>query len=160
MKIETFEGYKLITYDDGTYGYIMADGKSKRGYKSKQGAKNAAKKLATSLQVTPHALTQIEQQLADELSKLYDDAAKYLVEKAKGFVSKYETGKQWDTEALNALIKQLTAHVAKTNADAVAAINGYAPVVAAERANFAEYTIENVLPAHAGMILLPRSTRI
>lgn len=160
MKIETFPGYQLITYDDGTYGYVMADGKSKQGYKSKQGAKNAAKKLATALQVMPHALTQIEKQLADELSKLYGDAAKYLVDKATNFVSKYETGTQWDTEALNALIKQCTSQIAKTNADAVAAINGYAPVVAAEQANFAEYAIEDGTTLNPSFTLLNQDTVI
>jgi SPP1 gp7 family putative phage head morphogenesis protein len=158
MKKETFPGYQLITFDDGTYGYVMADGKSKNGYKSKQGAKNAAKKLATALQVTPHTLTDIEQALADELSALYDDAAKYLVDKAKKFVSKCQTGKQYDTDALNALIKQLTAQIAKTNADAVAAINGYAPLVAAEQANFAEYAIEDGTNLNPSFTLLNQDT--
>lgn len=158
MKKETFPGYQLITYDDGTYSYVMADGKSKSGYKSKQGAKSAAKKLATSLQVMPHELTQIEKQLADELSKLYGDAAKYLVDKATNFVSKYQTGTQWDTDALNALIKQLTAQIAKTNADAVAAINGYAPLVAAEQANFAEYAIEDGTTLNPSFTLLNQDT--
>lgn len=158
MKKETFPGYQLITYDDGTYGYVMADGKSKSGYKSKQGAKSAAKKLATALQVTPYTLTDIEQALADELSALYDDAAKYLVDKAKNFVSKYQTGKQYDAEALNALIKQLTAQIAKTNADAVAAINGYAPVVAAEQANFAEYAIEDGTTLNPSFTLINQDT--
>lgn len=158
MKKETFPGYQLVTFDDGTYGYVMADGKSKRGYKSKQGAKNAAKKLATALQVTPYTLTDIEQALADELSALYDDAAKHLVDKAKNFVSKYQTGKQYDTEALNALIKQLTAQIAKTNADAVAAINGYAPLVAAEQANFAEYAIEDGTTLNPSFTLLNQDT--
>ena len=158
MKKETFPGYQLITYDDGTYGYVMADGTSKQGYKSKDGAKKAAKKLATALQVTPYTLTDIEQALADELSALYDDAAKYLVDKAKNFVSKYENGTQWDTEALNALIKQLTAQIAKTNADAVAAINGYAPIVAAEQANFAEYAIEDGTTLNPSFTLLNQDT--
>lgn len=158
MKKETFPGYQLITYDDGTYGYIMADGKSKRGYKTKAGAKATAKKLVTALQVTPYTLTDIEQALADELSALYDDAAKYLVDKAKNFVSKYQTGKQYGTEALNALIKQLTAQIAKTNADAVAAINGYAPLVAAEQANFAEYAIEYGTTLNPSFTLLNQDT--
>lgn len=158
MKKETFPGYQLIAFDDGTYGYVMADGKSKSGYKSKQGAKSAAKKLATAEQVTPYTLTDIEQALADELSALYDDAAKYLVDKAKNFVSKHQTGKQYDTEALNALIKQLTAQIAKTNADAVAAINGYAPLVAAEQANFAEYAIEDGTTLNPSFTLLNQDT--
>lgn len=158
MKKETFPGYELITFDDGTYGYVMADGKSKNGYKSKQGAKSAAKKIATAAQVTPHTLTDIEQALADELSALYDDAAKYLVNKAKNFVSKYQTGKQYDIEALNALIKQMTAQIAKTNADAVAAINGYAPLVAAEQANFTEYTIEDGTTLNPSFTLLNQDT--
>ena len=158
MKKETFPGYELITFDDGTYGYVMADGKSKQGYKSKQGAKTAAKKLAAALQVTPYTLTDIEKALADELSALYDDAAKYLVDKAKKFVSKYQTGKQYDADALNALIKQLTAQIAKTNADAVAAINGYAPLVAAEQANFAEYAIEDGTTLNPSFTLLNQDT--
>lgn len=158
MKKETFPGYELITYDDGTYGYVMADGKSKSGYKSKQGAKSAAKKLATVAQVTPYTLTDIEQALADELSALYDDAAKYLVDKAKKFVSKYQPGKQYDADALNALIKQLTAQIAKTNADAVAAINGYAPLVAAEQANFTEYAIEDGTTLNPSFTLLNQDT--
>lgn len=158
MKKETFPGYQLITFDDGTYGYVMADGKSKSGYKSKQGAKGAAKKLATASQVTPYTLTDIEQALADELSALYDDAAKYLVDKAKNFVSKYPPGKQYDADALNALIKQLTAQIAKTNADAVAAINGYAPLVAAEQANFTEYAIEDGTTLNPSFTLLNQDT--
>lgn len=158
MKKETFPGYQLITYDDGTYGYVMADGKSKSGYKSKDGAKKAAKKLATALQVTPYTITDIEQALADELSALYDDAAKYLVDKAKNFVSKYQTGEQYDADALNALIKQLTAQIAKTNADAVAAINGYAPLVAAEQANFTEYAIEDGTTLNPSFTLLNQDT--
>jgi SPP1 gp7 family putative phage head morphogenesis protein len=158
MKKETFPGYQLITFDDGTYGYVMADGKSKNGYKSKQGAKNAAKKLATALQVMPYTLTDIEQALADELSALYDDAAKYLVDKAKNFVSKYQPGKQYDADALNALIKQLTDQIAKTNADAVAAINGYAPLVAAEQANFTEYAIEDGTTLNPSFTLLNQDT--
>ena len=158
MKKETFPGYQLITYDDGTYGYVMADGKSKQGYKSKQGAKSAAKKLATSAQVTPYTLTDIEKALADELSALYDDAAKYLVDKAKNFVSKYQPGKQYDADALNALIKQLTDQIAKTNADAVAAINGYAPIVAAEQANFAEYAIEDGTTLNPSFTLINQDT--
>lgn len=158
MKKETFPGYQIITYDDGTYGYVMADGKSKSGYKSKQGAKAAAKKLATALQVTPYTLTDIEQALADELSSLYDDAAKYLVDKAKNFVSKCQTGKQYDIDALNALIKQLTAQIAKTNADAVAAINGYAPLMAAEQANFTEYAIEDGTTLNPSFTLINQDT--
>jgi SPP1 gp7 family putative phage head morphogenesis protein len=157
-KSETFPGYKLITYDDGTYGYVMADGKSKVGYKSKDGAKKAAKKLAANAAlITPHTLTDIEQALADELSALYDDAAKYLVNKAKNFVDKQQ-GKQYDKEALNALIKQCTTQIAKTNTDAVAAINGYAPVVAAEQANFAEYAIEDDTTLNPSFTLLNQDT--
>lgn len=158
-KSETFPGYKLITYDDGTYGYVMADGNSNVGYKSKDGAKKAAKKLAANAAlITPHTLTNIEQSLADELSALYDDAAKYLVDKAKNFVSKHQTGKQYDTDALNALIKQCTSQIAKTNTDAVAAINGYAPVVAAEQANFAEYAIEDGTTLNPSFTLLNQDT--
>lgn len=159
MNVETFEGYKIIKYDDGVYGYEMADGKAMKGFKSKIAAKSAAKKLASASaqptpQVTPHELTEIEKQLAAELEKLYGDAVKYLTDKAKDFVSKYETGKQWDTEALKALIKQLTTQLAQTNADAVAAINGYAPIVAAAQANFTEYTIENGTTINPSFTLL------
>ena len=160
MKIETFEHYQLITYDDGTYGYVMADGTCKQGYKSKDGAKKAANKLATSLQVIPYSLTATERRLANKISKLYDDAAQYLKDKATSFVSKRDDGTKWDTDALNALIKQLTAQIAKTNADAVAAINGYAPIVAAEQANFAEYAIENGTTLNPSFTLINQDTVI
>ena len=158
MKIETFEGYKLITYDDGTYSYVMADGKSKRGYKTKAGAKAAANKLATALQVMPHELTEIEQRLADDIEKLYTESAEYLAKKAIGFVSKYEKGTQWDKDALTALVKQLATKITQTNAEAVAAINGYAPIVAAEQANFAEYTIENGTTINPSFTLVNQDT--
>lgn len=158
MKIETFEGFKLITYDDGTYSYVMADGKSKRGYKTKAGAKAAAKKLTTALQVMPHELTEIEQRLADDLEKLYTESAEYLAKKAIDFVSKYEKGTQWDKDALTALVKQLATKITQTNAEAVAAINGYAPIVAAEQANFAEYTIENGTTLNPSFTLVNQDT--
>ena len=46
VKVESFDGYTLTTYSDGTYGYATDAGDHKEGYKSKDGAKKAAKKLA------------------------------------------------------------------------------------------------------------------
>ena len=45
-KTQQFDGFQIDTYSDGTYGYMTDGGKHKEGYKSKDGAKKAATKLA------------------------------------------------------------------------------------------------------------------
>lgn len=55
-KTQHFDGFQIDTYSDGTYGYMTDGGKHKEGYKSKDGAKKAATKLAAAEPKGPHVL--------------------------------------------------------------------------------------------------------
>lgn len=55
-KTQQFDGFQIDTYSDGTYGYMTDGGKHKEGYKSKDGAKKAAAKLAASEPKGPQVL--------------------------------------------------------------------------------------------------------
>lgn len=51
-----FDGFQIDTCADGTYGYMTDGGKHKEGYKSKDGAKKAATKLAAKEPKGPQVL--------------------------------------------------------------------------------------------------------
>lgn len=55
-KTQYFDGFQIDTYSDGTYGYMTDGGKHKEGYKSKDGAKKAAMKLAATEPKGPQVL--------------------------------------------------------------------------------------------------------
>ena len=55
-KTQHFDGFQIDTYSDGTYGYMTDGGKHKEGYKSKDGAKKAATKLAATEPKGPQVL--------------------------------------------------------------------------------------------------------
>nr|DAH71555.1 MAG TPA: minor capsid protein [Caudoviricetes sp.] len=55
-KTQYFDGFQIDTYSDGTYGYMTDGGKHKEGYKSKDGAKKAAAKLAAAAPKGPQVL--------------------------------------------------------------------------------------------------------
>lgn len=55
-KTQHFDGFQIDTYSDGTYGYMTDGGKHKEGYKSKDGAKKAAAKLAATEPKGPQVL--------------------------------------------------------------------------------------------------------
>lgn len=55
-KTQHFDGFQIDTYSDGTYGYMTDGGKHKEGYKSKDGAKKAATKLAATEPKAPQVL--------------------------------------------------------------------------------------------------------
>lgn len=55
-KTQQFDGFQIDTYSDGTYGYMTDGGKHKEGYKSKDGAKKAAMKLAATEPKGPQVL--------------------------------------------------------------------------------------------------------
>ena len=50
------DGFQIDTYSDGTYGYMTDGGKHGEGYKSKDGAKKAAAKLAAAEPKAPQVL--------------------------------------------------------------------------------------------------------
>lgn len=49
VKSDSFGKYTVNEFSDGTYGYVVIDGQHKEGYKSKDGAKKMAQKLAANL---------------------------------------------------------------------------------------------------------------
>lgn len=55
-KTQHFDGFQIDTYSDGTFGYMTDGGKHKEGYKSKDGAKKAATKLAAKEPKGPQVL--------------------------------------------------------------------------------------------------------
>lgn len=55
-KTQYFDGFQIDTYSDGTYGYMTDGGKHKEGYKSKDGAKKAATKLAATEPKAPQVM--------------------------------------------------------------------------------------------------------
>lgn len=55
-KTQHFDGFQIDTYSDGTYGYMTDGGKHEEGYKSKDGAKKAATKLAATEPKAPQVL--------------------------------------------------------------------------------------------------------
>lgn len=55
-KTQYFDGFQIDTYSDSTYGYMTDGGKHKEGYKSKDGAKKAAAKLAATEPKGPQVL--------------------------------------------------------------------------------------------------------
>lgn len=56
LKTQQFDGFQIDTYSDGTFGYMTDGGKHKEGYKSKDGAKKAATKLAAKEPKGPQVL--------------------------------------------------------------------------------------------------------
>lgn len=56
IKTQYFDGFQIDTYSDGTYGYMTDGGKHEEGYKSKDGAKKAATKLAAAEPKGPQVL--------------------------------------------------------------------------------------------------------
>ena len=55
-KTQHFDGFQIDTYSDGTFGYMTDGGQHKEGYKSKDGAKKAAAKLAAKEPKGPQVL--------------------------------------------------------------------------------------------------------
>lgn len=55
-KTQHFDGFQIDTYSDGTFGYMTDGGQHKEGYKSKDGAKKAATKLAAKEPKGPQVL--------------------------------------------------------------------------------------------------------
>ena len=56
IKTQHFDGFQIDTYSDGTFGYMTDGGQHKEGYKSKDGAKKAATKLAAKEPKGPQVL--------------------------------------------------------------------------------------------------------
>lgn len=112
-KTQQFDGFSIDTYSDGTYGYMTDGGKHKEGYKSKDGAKKAAAKLAAKEPKGPQVLKS-EDKGGYVVNTFSDGTYGYLMPDGtykNGYKSKDGAGKAG---------KKLAAEAAKAQAEAQA----------------------------------------
>ena len=110
-KTQHFDGFQIDTYSDGTFGYMTDGGKHKEGYKSKDGAKKAATKLAAKEPKGPQVLKS-EDKGGYVVNTFSDGTYGYLMPDGtykNGYKSKDGAGKAG---------KKLAAKAAKAQADA------------------------------------------
>lgn len=109
-KTQHFDGFSIDTYSDGTYGYMTDGGQHKEGYKSKDGAKKAAAKLAAKEPKGPQVLKS-EDKGGYVINTFSDGTYGYLMPDGtfkNGYKSKDGAGKAG---------KKLAAKAAKAQAD-------------------------------------------
>lgn len=110
-KTQHFDGFQIDTYSDGTFGYMTDGGQHKEGYKSKDGAKKAATKLAAKEPKGPQVLKS-EDKGGYVVNTFSDGTYGYLMPDGtykNGYKSKDGAGKAG---------KKLAAKAAKAQADA------------------------------------------
>ena len=110
-KTQHFDGFQIDTYSDGTFGYMTDGGQHKEGYKSKDGAKKAATKLAAKEPKGPQVLKS-EDKGGYVINTFSDGTYGYLMPDGtfkNGYKSKDGAGKAG---------KKLAAKAAKAQADA------------------------------------------
>ena len=110
-KTQHFDGFQIDTYSDGTFGYMTDGGQHKEGYKSKDGAKKMATKLAAKEPKGPQVLKS-EDKGGYVINTFSDGTYGYLMPDGafkNGYKSKDGAGKAG---------KKLAAKAAKAQADA------------------------------------------
>ena len=186
LKSEDKGGYAVNTFTDGTYGYMMPDGTFKNGYKSKDGAGKAGKKLAAKAakaQGNTQALLEKQaQELQEKLQLTYADAvdgmtarigesfkefaaedAKWQADVAAG-KKDAKAYKAWrkdqalHNDQLKALKKALTQDLTAADKMAMAYVNQVPAGVYAEGMNFATYEIEHGAKANTSFTLYNKNT--
>ena len=186
LKSEDKGGYTVNTFTDGTYGYMMPDGTFKNGYKSKDGAGKAGKKLAAKAakaQGNTHALLEKQaRELQEKLQLTYTDAIDGMTSRIeaslKGFAAedaKWQADvaagkkdakayKAWrkdqalHNDQLKALKKALTQDLTAADKMAMAYVNQVPAGVYAEGMNFATYEIEHGAKANTSFTLYNKDT--
>ena len=184
MKSEDKGGYVVNTFTDSTYGYMMPDGTFKNGYKSKNGADKAGKKLAAKAQEDAQAksLEKQAKELQEKLQLTYADAidgmtsrieaslegfaaedAKWQADVAAGKkdAKAYEAwrkGQALHNDQLKALKKALTQDLTAADKMAMAYVNQVPAGVYAEGMNFATYEIEHGAKANTSFTLYNKNT--
>lgn len=111
LKTQQFDGFQIDTFSDGTFGYMTDGGKHKEGYKSKDGAKKAAMKLAAKEPKGPQVLKS-EDKGGYAINTFSDGTYGYLMPDGtykNGYKSKDGAGKAG---------KKLAAKAAKAQAEA------------------------------------------
>ena len=187
LKSEDKGGYVINTFSDGTYGYLMPDGTFKNGYKSKDGAGKAGKKLAAKA-AKAQAEAQVEllekqaQTLSQKLQTVYADAVASMTAKMEKQLAEFEkakakwqadvaagkkTAKQYqawlkdqslDNDHVKALKRSLAQDLTAADKMAMAYVNDMPAGVYAEGMNFAAYEIEHGAKADLSFTLYDKNT--
>lgn len=184
LKSEDKGGYVVNTFTDGTYGYMMPDGTFKNGYKSKNGAGKAGKKLAAKahedaqakllekqarelqerLQLTyADAIDGMTSRIAASLKEFAADDAKWAADVAAG-KKDAKAYRAWrkdqasHNDKLKVLKKALTQDLAAADKMAMAYVNQVPAGVYAEGMNFATYEIEHGAKANTSFTLYNKNT--
>lgn len=184
VKSEDKGGYVVNTFTDGTYGYMMPDGTFENGYKSKNGADKAGKKLAAKAQGDAQAelLERQAKELQGKLQLTYADAIDGMTSRIETSLKQFAADnakwqadvaagekdakayKAWrkDQASRNDRIKALEKALAQdlTAADemAMAYVNRVPAGVYAEGMNFATYEIEHGAKANTSFTLYNKNT--
>ena len=187
LKSEDKGGYAVNTFTDGTYGYMMPDGTFKNGYKSKDGAGKAGKKLAAKAakaqgDAQAGLLEKQAQELQEKLQLTYADAvdgmaarigaslkefaaedAKWAADVAAGkkdakAYKAWREGQAMHNDRLNALKKALAQDLTAADKMAMAYVNQVPAGVYAEGMNFATYEIEHGAKADTSFTLYDKNT--
>lgn len=184
LKSEDKGGYTVNTFTDGTYGYMMPDGTFKNGYKSKDGAGKAGKKLAAKSQGDSQAklLEKQAQELQGKLQLTYADAIDGMTSRIEASFKEFaaedakwqadvaagkkdaKAYKAWrkdqalHNDQLKALKKALTQDLTAADKMAMAYVNQVPAGVYAEGMNFATYEIEHGAKANTSFTLYNKNT--
>lgn len=187
LKSEDKGGYTVNTFTDGTYGYMMPDGTFKNGYKSKDGAGKAGKKLAVkaakSQEDTQAKLLEKQaQELQDKLQLIYADAIDGMTSRIEASLKEFAADdakwqadvaagkkdakayKAWrkdqvlHNDQLKALKHALTQDLTAADKMAMAYVNQVPAGVYAEGMNFATYEIEHGAKANTSFTLYNKNT--
>lgn len=164
LKSEDKGGYVVNTFVDGTYGYQMPDGTFKNGYKSKDGAGKAGKKLAKKAldlkkQAEQEQVELLAKGYASKVSGVYGQAVEEMSQKVADFAKAHPDlmdtvkGQQWQ-----GLLEELTGTL--TNADqwAMKMANGMLPGVYSDAFNFGTYQVEKAGRVNTAFTLYDRAT--
>ena len=187
LKSEDKGGYVINTFSDGTYGYLMPDGTYKNGYKSKDGAGKAGKKLAAKTakaqaEAQAELLEKQAQALSQKLQQVYADAVASMTAKMEKELAKFEKDKaEWledvasgkktaeqykawlkdqslHNDQVKTLKKSLSQDLAAADKMAMAYVNDMPAGVYAEGMNFATYEIEHGAKADLSFTLYDKNT--
>ena len=187
LKSEDKGGYVINTFSDGTYGYLMPDGTYKNGYKSKDGAGKAGKKLVAKTakaqaEAQAELLEKQAQALSQKLQQVYADAVASMTAKMEKELAKFEKDKaEWfedvasgkktaeqyqawlkdqslHNDHVKALKKSLSQDLAAADKMAMAYVNDMPAGVYAEGMNFATYEIEHGAKADLSFTLYDKNT--
>lgn len=181
---QCLDGFRIDTYPDGTYGYMMPDGTFKNGYRSKNGAGKAGKKPAAKAHGDAQAelLERQAQELQEKLQLTYADAIDGMTARIESSLKEFAADdarwaadvaagkrdakayKAWrkdqalHNDQLKALKKALTQDLTAADKMAMAYVNRVPAGVYAEGMNVATYEIEHGAKVNTSFTLYDKDT--